>query len=93
MLTRILLVGTLETDALNALRANPDLAEANLVLGYAQLALERWGDAAQNLDEAARNDPRNADLQVALGFAYEKLARREDALAAFDRALTLRADH
>ncbi|MBL9140676.1 MAG: tetratricopeptide repeat protein [Phycisphaerae bacterium] len=76
-----------------ALRSNPDHPEANKVLGYAQLALKRWSDAAQNLDEAARFDIGNADLQTALGYAYEKLGRRDDALAAFDRALMLKANH
>jgi tetratricopeptide (TPR) repeat protein len=79
--------------AMVALRANPDMPEANLILGYAQAALGRWGDAAQNLSEAAHADPRNADLQVALGYAYESLGRRPDALAAFDRAIALKSDH
>ncbi len=76
-----------------ALRGKPDNPGAKLALGYAQLALKRWADAAQSLDEAGRSDLSNADVQTALGYAYEKLGRRDDALAAFDRALALRKDH
>lgn len=76
-----------------ALRTAPDHPQAKRSLGMAQLSLQRWGDAAQNLDEAARAEPNDADLQVALGYAYERLGRREDALAAFERAIALKPDH
>ena len=76
-----------------ALRAQPDSLEAKIAVGYAQFALERWGDAAQALDEASRADTKDAELLVALGYAYGKLGRHQEALAAFDRALQLKSDH
>ena len=60
---------------------------------FAQLAQQKWGDAAQRLDEASRTFAKDADVQVALGYAYQKLQRHDDAVAAFDRAIALQAAH
>ena len=76
-----------------ALRIDRDFPEAKLALGYALLGQRKWGDAAQRLDEAGRQFKADADIQVALGYAYQRLGRREDAMAAFDRALAIEARH
>ena len=57
------------------------------------MAQKRWGDAAQRIDEVVRARPNDADLQAALGFAYDKLGRHQDAIAAFDRAIALAPAH
>ncbi len=80
------------THAAGALAITPESGEAKLALGYAQLAQEKWGDAAQRLDEASRTFANDPELFIALGYAYDKLGRREDAVIAFDRAITLRTD-
>lgn len=79
--------------AMDALRMDRDFPEAKLALGYALLGQRKWGDAAQRLDEAGRQFRGDADIQVALGYAYQRLGRREDAMAAFDRALAIEAKH
>ncbi len=79
--------------AADALRIDRDFPEAKLALGYALLGQRKWGDAAQRLDEAGRQFKGDADIQVALGYAYQRLGRREDAMAAFDRALAIEAKH
>jgi tetratricopeptide (TPR) repeat protein len=82
-----------ERAARAALAIDPSRGHAKAVLGVALLAQQRWGDAAQQLDEASRAVTDDADIPAALGYAYERLGRREDALAAFDRAIALESAH
>lgn len=82
-----------EKAARAALALDPGRGHAKAVLGVALLAQQKWGDAAQQLDEASRLVTDDADIPAALGYAFERLGRREDALAAFDRAIALEATH
>lgn len=54
-------------------------ARANLQLGVAYLQQGNLPLAKEKLERAARQDPRNADVQSALGVLYERLDRKGDA--------------
>ena len=82
-----------EKAARAALALDGSRGHAKAVLGVVLLAQQRWGDAAQQLDEASRAITDDADIPAALGYAYERLGRRDDALAAFDKALAVEATH
>lgn len=55
--------------------------------GVAQLLLGNWDDGVRSLEEAARDDPSNAELLSDLGAAYVALARVDDSAAYWARAL------
>ena len=55
--------------------------------GVAQLLLGNWDDGVRSLEEAARDDPSNAELLSDLGAAYVALARLDDSAAYWARAL------
>lgn len=64
---------------------------ARQCLGLAYVALERWTDAAQQFEEAARavgpGDPRAADFQVQAGNAWLAAGEATRAVQVFDAAL------
>ncbi len=64
---------------------------ARQCLGLAYVALERWGEAAAQFEEAARtvgpHDPRAADFQVQAGNAWLAAGEGTRAIQAFDAAL------
>ncbi|MFM1935286.1 MAG: hypothetical protein RI990_245, partial [Planctomycetota bacterium] len=76
-----------------ALRIDPSIAEAKVVLGRDALERQRWGDAAQRFDEVVRARPDDADAFASLGYAYQRLGRHAEAVQAFDRAIALRPTH
>ena len=86
-------VALAQSRATDALRLEPDAVDAKQVLGWTYLAQQRWGDAAQRLDEVARAHPKDADIHAALGYAYSKLGRHEEAVKAFDQSIALAPEH
>lgn len=72
-----------------ALRLNPESAEAHALLGSAYTYLGLLGQAVQELEEAIQTGPAAAWHYDALGIAYEKLGDRPNAIAAYRKALEL----
>ncbi len=76
-----------------ALRSDPDLAEAHAQLGAALLALDRDEEAAAALERAVGLDPGLADAHYNLGLVAHRQGRIEGAVARFEQAVALRPDH
>jgi tetratricopeptide (TPR) repeat protein len=58
-------------------------------MGRLYAARQMHDRAARELEEAVRLDPQSAEAQRDLGVAYSALGQREQALAAFGRAVRL----
>lgn len=76
-----------------AVRQNPSDAQAYAYLGttYGQLNLPE--QAAQCLERAVALAPQSAALQFNFGIALEKAGKRDEAVAAYRRSLTLDASY
>ncbi len=73
----------------------PDREETQVLLQLAELALE-GGDARMALlryEQAIEQDDRNADAWTGKGVSLQQLERYREALAAYDRALSLQPGH
>jgi TolB-like protein/DNA-binding winged helix-turn-helix (wHTH) protein/Flp pilus assembly protein TadD len=76
--------------ARKAIRANPDLAEAQYALGYLNWALEwDWPAAETAFRRAIDLDPRYVWAHMSLGHALSQSGRHSEALAAMRRAREL----
>ncbi|MBI5549311.1 MAG: tetratricopeptide repeat protein [Deltaproteobacteria bacterium] len=73
-----------------ALKAAPFQTDILGDLGYAQLMAKRCDEAVKTLQKA---DKRSADNLVHLGDGYACLGKTDEAIAAFDKAVALKADH
>ena len=60
-----------------------------LFLGRLLFTMDRYADAVEPLDRAARLDPTTVDAWKFLGRSYKQLGRTEDARAALEKALGL----
>ncbi|PYS35500.1 MAG: hypothetical protein DMF75_03460 [Acidobacteria bacterium] len=82
-----------------AIRLNPDLAEAHLRLGMAYAALERKPEADESYKKAVelfkkrvQADPKDAESFFYLGEAHSFLRQDEDAARAYRQATRLKPD-
>jgi TolB-like protein/Flp pilus assembly protein TadD len=76
--------------AQKAIRANPNLAEAQYALGYLNWALEwDWPAAETAFRRAIDLDPRYARAHMSLGHALSQSGRHSEALASMRRAREL----
>ncbi|GEM_PF-4722108 len=74
-----------ETSLVRGIEVFPGYAELHLLLG--KVLLQRGtDDAARQLEKAAELDPRSAETWLALGEAYRRVGRNEDALASYGNA-------
>lgn len=76
-----------------ALAISPALVWERLRLARLLIAEERWDEAAEHLQQAARLRPRDADVQWLLGRVYLAQGERDRAIHALTRALQLRPHH
>ena len=76
----------------HAVRMRPDQASARQQLGLNLLDLRRYDEAARELAEAARLDPRDPDSLSRLAYCELELGRTADARAHVDAALALNPD-
>lgn len=60
---------------------------ARFLLGLAHFELGEFADAAKSFEDAARASPGTADPRAWLGFVYDRLKRRTDAIAELTAAL------
>jgi serine/threonine-protein kinase len=70
--------------------------DAHLVerIGYVHRRMGNWDQVFEAFEKATRLDPRDADLYTDLGgISYHLVRRYEDAIRAYDRALTLAPDN
>jgi len=67
---------------------DPDFAA-----GKRALAAADWNAAIASLKSAALRDPRNADIQNHIGYAYRRLRQLDPAFAHYRRALALDPRH
>jgi thioredoxin-like negative regulator of GroEL len=73
---------------MRAISLEPAFAPARLALSRLYIRLERFGEAASQLEIVAAADPKQAEAQYQLGRVYMRLKRPEDAqkaVAAFKR--------
>ena len=73
----------------SALRIGPGFKEALDSLGGLLLAQERYGEALDRYRVLAQIEPENATTHSQIGIALFKIGRAKEALASFDRALSL----
>src|SRR5262245_40156870 len=66
---------------------------AELAAGRKAIEARDWSSAIQSLSSAAQREPRNADVQNLLGFAYRNSGQLETALKHYQRALQLDPRH
>jgi Flp pilus assembly protein TadD len=73
----------------------PDWAQldADFAAGKKALAVGQWTGAITALKLASLRDPRNADIQNYMGYAYRRLRQLEPAFAHFRQAITLNPRH
>ena len=74
------------------LRADPDHAEANHLLGLAAFQAGRHGPASEHISRAIRSNTGQAQYHKNLGNALFEQGRLEEATAAFERAVALAPD-
>lgn len=70
-------------------RANPDNAEAHLLLGAALSLVPQRGDSIQALLRALELSPDDAQIHASAGMALAKLGEQDAALQVFERAVKL----
>jgi membrane associated rhomboid family serine protease/Flp pilus assembly protein TadD len=70
---------------------DPKMARAYESMASAQLHQHEYQDAITSLTEAERLDPNNPEVEGELGTAYQQSGRKEDAEAAFQRAIKLKS--
>ncbi|HUN50751.1 MAG TPA: tetratricopeptide repeat protein [Candidatus Sulfotelmatobacter sp.] len=68
--------------------ANPDYAA-----GKAAVEAKDWKSAIASLTKAEAKDPKNADLENYLGYAYRNAGDMDAALKHYGMALTINPDH
>src|SRR5262245_27401311 len=77
--------------------AMPDADWAKLdpefAAGKKALLAENWDDAIAVLKSAALRDPRNADIQNYIGYAYRRLRQLGPAIGHYQQALALNPRH
>src|SRR5271165_6654776 len=76
---------------LGVVQARPQHSMAWNMLGAVALLLEQPLDALECLDKSLAIDPGNAVAHINRGTAQSQLARYEDAVSSFDRAIELRS--
>jgi tetratricopeptide (TPR) repeat protein len=77
-----------ESHLMRAIALEPSFAPARLALARLYIRLERFNEAATQLETVAAADPNQAEAQYQLGRVYMRLKRTEDAqkaVAAFKR--------
>lgn len=72
-----------------AVEADPDLVPALVYLSKIYMEDHNYADTISLLENAARLDPANAEIQLTLGVAYRGTGRLDDAQSAYQRALQL----
>jgi tetratricopeptide (TPR) repeat protein len=72
------------------LKFEPQSLKAINALGYLMARRERYAEAVEFLERAARINPDDANVQFDLGFVREKLKCFEPALESFERAVKLK---
>jgi len=80
-----------EKDFGQALELNPQYEPALRGTGICKIREGKYADALKDLDQAVTMEPRDAPAYLFLGFANASLDRREEARAAFLKALSLDA--
>jgi len=73
----------------SALRVGPGFKEAINGLADLLMAQERYGEALDRYQALARIEPENAATHSRIGIALLETGRAEEALASFERALSL----
>ena len=68
----------------------PQQAEPLLGRAVSYLALDKFKEAAADLDEAVQADPQNAQIWTTRGKAYERLGDKAKAAESYGRAVNLR---
>ena len=76
-----------------AIRLEPDDAEAHYNLGATYGGLGRYQEAIAAYEEAIHLKPEYAEAQYNLGVAYSELGRYEEAIAAYEEAVRLKPDY
>jgi len=76
-----------------AVQLAPDSAEAHGLLGIDLMQLQRYAEAAAELDETLRLQPQNADILAMLALAEAEIGRDREAWQHARRALQLRPKH
>jgi len=72
-----------------ALAIDPNLVPALVYLSRLYMDDHNYAATVPLLENAAAQDPKNADLQLTLGVAYRGVGRLDDAQKAYSKALTL----
>ena len=64
---------------LEAIRLNPDLADAHYGLGHAYFDLKRWTESIKALERAVELNPKDMEAYAMMGHAYSNLRRDTNA--------------
>src|SRR5262245_10637839 len=68
-------------------------ADPEYAAGKAAIAAKDWNAAIKSFSSAAKRDPRNADIQNYLGYAYRNTGQLDPAFQHYTRALQLNPRH
>jgi len=67
--------------------------DADFAAGKKALAAGQWAGAIDALRLASLRDPRNADIENYMGYAFRRLGQREPAVAHFQQAVAFNPRH
>jgi tetratricopeptide (TPR) repeat protein len=76
-----------------ALSADVEGLDADFAAGKKALAAGNWNAAITSLELAALRDPRNADIQNYIGYAYRRLRELGPAMQHYQQALSFNRRH
>jgi tetratricopeptide (TPR) repeat protein len=76
-----------------ALRIQPDFADAWAGLASAYESMKKYPEAAKSWEEAVRLRPNVAVYWYSLGLTYQKLLRFDDAIHSHEQAVALKPDY
>lgn len=75
-----------------AVKLDPWYGQAYLLLGLAQMQMQRWGDAQWAFEEAAKVEPGNAKAYLGAGSALNEQKNYVEAQKALQHSLEIRPD-
>src|SRR5262249_51082573 len=81
------------TILLRLIERNPNLAQAQFLLGRLAIETENWDEAIRRLNSAIEIDPDHDGAWTALGYVYETRQEPERALEVYRRALQANPDN
>ena len=95
LLAAVLAAATLSVAPINAIAVDtsPPSPAPDHAAGIRAIEAKDWSAAIKSLTAAAQRDPRNADVENLLGYAYRNAGQLDSAFQHYERALQINPRH